>query len=179
MTAFDTSRDALAATLEQPLPLLADLADADFVASAPESGVASIGAHLRHVGDAVECLLRGIGGGRIDYDKRARETRFELDRDLTCGRLRDLAARVRRLDSGLVPEAVFVSHDAPKNVPVPVAASTPERELVFLASHCVHHFALVAIMLRRAGIVPPPEFGVAVSTLRHREDDEVCAHSVG
>jgi uncharacterized damage-inducible protein DinB len=49
------------------------------------------------------------------------------------------------------------------------AASTPDRELQFLASHTVHHFALVALLLRLAGVSVPDGFGVATATARHRE----------
>ena len=44
------------------------------------------------------------------------------------------------------------------------------RELLFLISHTVHHFALIAFMLRSFGIEPGDKFGVAPSTLRYRQD---------
>ena len=47
--------------------------------------------------------------------------------------------------------------------------STLERELYVLVSHTIHHYALVAVLLRTLGVDPGPEFGVAPSTLRHWE----------
>ena len=41
------------------------------------------------------------------------------------------------------------------------------RELQFLLSHTIHHFALVAMLLRLQGCVPAVDFGVALSTLNH------------
>jgi hypothetical protein len=41
------------------------------------------------------------------------------------------------------------------------------RELQFLQSHTVHHYAVIHLMLLQQGIRPDPEFGVAPSTLRH------------
>jgi len=175
MSVFDIARETLAATLEQPLESLFLVSRDDFVRGEPELGLSSIGAHVRHVGDAVECLLTGLGCGRIDFDARTRDERLERDPALAVARLRDLASRVRRLDRECCPESVLVSHDAPSGATLPVATSTPERELIFLASHCVHHWALVAVLMRRCGIAPPLEFGVAVSTLRFREGGEVCA----
>jgi uncharacterized damage-inducible protein DinB len=46
--------------------------------------------------------------------------------------------------------------------------STVARELQFLLSHTVHHYALVAIRLRLAGREPAAGFGVSPSTLRFR-----------
>jgi hypothetical protein len=37
-----------------------------------------------------------------------------------------------------------------------------------LCSHAVHHFALIAMILRAHGIDVDPKFGVAPSTLRDR-----------
>ena len=47
--------------------------------------------------------------------------------------------------------------------------STISRELQYLASHTVHHYALIALHLRDAGFTTDPDFGVAPSTLKHRE----------
>jgi hypothetical protein len=43
--------------------------------------------------------------------------------------------------------------------------STIGRELKFLSSHTVHHFAMIAMILTRQGYDPPKNFGVAASTL--------------
>lgn len=175
MISFETARDTLAHALLQPIPLLRRIECAAFVRGDTALGLSSIGAHVRHVGDAVECLLRGIGSGRIDFDARDRDERLERDAALAIARLVELAARVRSLAAADAPEALMVRHDAGEGVDAPFAATTPERELMFLTTHAVHHWALVAVLLRRAGLEPPAEFGVAPSTLRFREGGEVCA----
>ena len=45
-------------------------------------------------------------------------------------------------------------------------ASSIERELEFLQSHTIHHYALIGFKLRAFGFDLPVEFGVAPSTLR-------------
>lgn len=52
--------------------------------------------------------------------------------------------------------------------------STLERELQFLASHTVHHYALIALTLRAQGVTVGTDFGMAPSTLRHSERER-CA----
>ena len=54
--------------------------------------------------------------------------------------------------------------DAPS---VPWSGSTVRRELDFLLSHTVHHYALIAMSLRLRGLPVPAELGVAPSTLEH------------
>jgi hypothetical protein len=47
------------------------------------------------------------------------------------------------------------------------AVTSLERELQFLLSHTVHHFALVALLLRAQGFEVSADFGVAPSTLAY------------
>jgi hypothetical protein len=49
------------------------------------------------------------------------------------------------------------------------------RELQFLVSHTVHHYAVIAAMLRPQGVEPGADFGVAPSTLVY-EQGSACAH---
>jgi hypothetical protein len=57
------------------------------------------------------------------------------------------------------------------------AASSLARELQFTLSHTVHHYALIALILRLQGFAPPADFGVAPATLQQwqRERELVCA----
>jgi hypothetical protein len=58
--------------------------------------------------------------------------------------------------------------------------STMGRELQFLMSHTVHHYALVAIILKIQGCNCAEEFGVAPSTLRYqRSQAATCVPSPG
>jgi uncharacterized damage-inducible protein DinB len=55
------------------------------------------------------------------------------------------------------------------------SVSSTFRELQFLATHTVHHFALVALLLRQRGVEVPVEMGVAPSTLEHWKSSDSCA----
>ena len=48
-------------------------------------------------------------------------------------------------------------------------ASTGRRELQFLLSHSVHHYAIIAMICGQHEIEVPEGFGVAPSTLKYRE----------
>jgi uncharacterized damage-inducible protein DinB len=129
----------------------------------------SIGAHLRHTLDFVQAFLRGFEAGRIDYDARVRDERLERDPARAVEVLRTLVARLDALPAGAHGRALVVRHEAGP-APAPDEGwhrSSVARELDFLASHTVHHLALVALALRLAGLDPGPELGVAPSTLIH------------
>jgi hypothetical protein len=53
--------------------------------------------------------------------------------------------------------------------------SSLKRELQFLVSHTVHHYALIKELLRRTGFDAGTEFGVAPSTIAAARRDPACA----
>lgn len=154
--------------LEQALAL-ADTLTPELYALPIAPVASSIGAHLRHSLDFVQAFLRGLDCGRIDYDARQRDERLERDPARAVEVLRMLVARLDALPAGAGGRALVVRHEAGP-APEPDEGwhrTSVARELDFLASHTVHHFALVALALRLAGRDPGPELGVAPSTLIH------------
>ncbi len=152
--------------LQQGIDLLERHDDRTFVAEDSASYGSGIGAHFRHVLDHYRSFLAGVESGLIDYDDRNRGTAAESSRDLTCSTLESIKAEL---------EARSVEED--RSVRVKVSASTTGedvhslssfgRELQFLVSHTVHHYALIAIASRMQGIYPNESFGVAPSTLKY------------
>ena len=130
-----------------------------------------VGPHLRHCLDFYQSFIKGVRVGRVDYNRRERDALVERDR--ACA-----AARIE-----LVIEQLRALSDLPGDAPLLVGpedaggwcASTLARELQFLQSHTVHHFALVALLLRLRGFEPGEEFGVAPSTLAHWRREALCA----
>ena len=155
--------------LEQGLEVLSTVAEDTYRKAEPAIADSTIGGHVRHVLDHYASFL--AGPERIDYDARAREQELETSPSAAAQRLRDVAARLREL--------AFAGPDAREvKVDTGLAAwssSCVARELQFLASHTVHHFALIAVILRLNGDVVPEDFGVAPSTLRYRAGMESCA----
>ena len=48
-------------------------------------------------------------------------------------------------------------------------ATNLQRELLFLQSHTVHHYAIIGAMTRAFGNQPDNEFGVAIATRTHQK----------
>lgn len=156
--------------LEQGQNLLAAISDGQF-ADKGLFGQASAGAHLRHVLDAYRCFLAGIASGLVDYDARERDRRIETDRDFAAGAIAEVIDRLAHLPEPVLEQDLRIQVDTAaweqgKDL---WTRSTAARELQFLLSHTVHHYALIALILRGHGYDPGAEFGVAPSTLEYRK----------
>lgn len=149
----------VAAVFEQGIGVIARISDEAYVAGGPRT---SIGAHFRHNLEFARQLLSGIASGSVDYTARLRDERIAVDRDLAVREMRRVIAELRAIPVATLGTALSVRSDAS---PETWAASSVARELDFLLSHTVHHYALIAIRLGSYGIELPSDFGVAPSTI--------------
>jgi len=129
---------------------------------------ATLGQHVRHCLDHYEQFLDGVGTGYLDYDSRRRNPEIETHPDQALAQVCSLRSRLETVGSSLEPtQPVQVKIDCGGAAPS-VQASTVGRELQFLISHTIHHFAIIGVMCNAMGIPLDPDFGVAPSTIRHR-----------
>lgn len=148
--------------IRQGMDLLAGIDDDVYAAKLPIAPRGGIGGHIRHCLDFYDCFLRGAPLGFVDYTARGRDAATATSREVALGRMARILLDLERLPRpfqivGVRPEE---SRDDQEWIP-----STVARELEFLRTHTVHHFALIAILLRSAGIETEASFGVAPSTL--------------
>lgn len=131
----------------------------------------SIGAHYRHHLEHVQLLLDGAGG-EVDYDLRRREPVLEQDIQAALGRTEELIAKLRELTEQDLERQITVVHQSSvESSSRPSCTSTLGRELLFVLSHAVHHYALMGIIAQVQGQRPCDEsFGVMPSTLRYQAD---------
>lgn len=160
------------AYLRQGLSLLDRLGDAEFVCGPPGDRVGGVGPQLRHVIDYYRCFLRDVRSGRVDYDRRERDPESETCSVTAAERVRGLIDELQALEGVRLPETLEVKADRDPLLPEREqwARSSVRRELMFLASHTVHHFAIVAITLAGHDVPVGGGFGVAPSTLRHWQE---------
>jgi uncharacterized damage-inducible protein DinB len=151
--------------LAQTRDLVLKLDEAQY--AAPLDGVAaSVGAHVRHCLDVFDRLIDGLGSGSVDYDRRARDPRTETDPLAALERIERLRHALRERVAAEPDRRLRIRADEPDLAPDQgFVASTLARELRALASHTIHHGALIAVMLRVRGVAVPKHFGVAPSTL--------------
>ncbi len=174
MTADSTASEVLVVTavtelLGQGEELLIHLDTETYRSPVAIAFNASIGSHYRHFLDHFSSLLRGLENGVIDYDARDRDLRLEqspqLARELTC----TLSKRLGQLTDDQLNLSVLVRCQVGYGAGSPHTKSTLGRELVYAAAHGIHHFALIAVIGRFLNARLPANFGIAPSTLAHRQ----------
>ena len=128
-----------------------------------------VGAHLRHVIEHFDALLLPARKGEVDYDARLRDRALERSPLIARQRLQALQQRFMQLDErGLdAPLRVHGRGGAGGEFAFTVASSLG-RELVFVASHAVHHYALLHAHCKQHGIATAADFGKAPATIAHQ-----------
>ena len=163
------------ALLEQAATLLTRIDKNLYARKLKVSPRGSIGGHLRHCLDFYQSFLFGLDRGRIDYNDRQRDTLAERDPRHALPRIEMTIAALRSISRNDQPLSLMVSTETDGNNPPSWCSSSVMRELEFLQSHTVHHYSVIAMLLRLQGVEPVEEFGVAPSTLEHWRERAACA----
>jgi hypothetical protein len=129
------------ALLDQAITLVRDQPDGLYSRACKEVFSSTIGQHIRH------CVEHYVETDTNEALRRLAAIHASL------GELSDIGRRLGVMDTG-------ASSPSP---------SSDTREMQYLLSHTVHHFALIAVIAGLVGVSVPSDFGVAPSTLKHRK----------
>lgn len=156
---------ALLAQAATMITRLREEADADFVYAR------AVGPHLRHIVEHYLALVNALAAGDrcVCYDARSRDLRVQTDPDATLSALKQLKESFALLaqDQSLDLQTPLVTRllaGARGEMELTVETSLG-RELLFLSSHTVHHFALLGEYCRNAGVELGHDFGKASATM--------------
>lgn len=128
----------------------------------------SAGAHMRHVVDHYHALIHGLEDGVVDYNKRDRFGNIETDPKaalLAWGEIATWLEKACLLDPS-TPLSVM-SETSIQQTEYVTVQSNIARELVFVSSHAIHHFSLLAVIRSLQGEETPEFFGVAPATVTY------------
>jgi hypothetical protein len=141
-------------TLRLGESLLGEITDEIYTRKLPAAFNSSIGGHYRHCLDHFRNLLDAALSGDLNYDHRERGT--IVDENLNLFHLsRRLAVTCKTSYSTSGSQS---------------AASTVAREIMYAVAHAVHHYALIGVMGALMEVRMPSGFGVAPSTLKHKQE---------
>jgi hypothetical protein len=130
---------------------------------------ATVSQHLRHTLEFFLCLEKGFSAGVVNYDKRDHDQFIEQNKIIALETLQRIKKFVASspADKSLVLEVAYerTSEDCLR------IETNYFRELIYNIEHSVHHMAIMKIGLREVApyLSIPPDFGIAVSTLRYQE----------
>jgi len=128
----------------------------------------SAGTHMRHILDHYLALKDGMDQGLVNYNKRNRCSIVESCPQtalLEWQKVERWLQEVSQLDAD-IPLNVMCETSVSKTQSAQTQ-STLARELVFVSSHAVHHFSLLAVINSLLGNKGKVNFGVAPSTATH------------
>ena len=169
---------ALAASLERHGLIAEAILDscgaAAFADACPTIG-ASVGAHLRHSLEHVQCCSSAIeslrSGSRtpiLNYDGRERDAELERDPAYLAARSRELAAGISDGDGVDLDAEVLAAFALDASGEDALLPSTLRRELAFAAHHATHHFFVAGLVAKsHLGVALPDDVGRAPATLRN------------
>ena len=154
--------------LEQGKRLVSHLTDAVYAAIDPPVYASAAGDHFRHILEHYQLFLKGADRDCIDYDARNRDLRISTDRQFTCALIDEIQHDLASIAVSDAPVSVRMAASRNPEADEPLTSSSLCRELQYLQAHTIHHYALIAMIVRMQGVEPDADFGVAPSTLQHR-----------
>lgn len=138
---------------------------------------ASVGQHCRHIIEFFQCLETQCQHGvEICYDLRQRNLQIEQSPEVATSAIEEILDWL-----SMVPEdknlLLLVNHELDKANSCTAVQSSLVRELVFNIEHAIHHMAIIKIGLKLTSpaLELPEHFGVAPSTIRHNQTQQVSA----
>jgi DinB family len=154
--------------LTQLEDVVKNIREEDFSKPSTALSQATIGQHLRHTIEFFICLESGFEKGTVNYDKRTHDKMIERDRVIAGESLRRIAQFIatHRNDKMLMLEVAYET----ESENWVILDTNYWRELVYNIEHAVHHMAIMKIGIREVApyLSLPPDFGIAVSTLRYK-----------
>ncbi|MBW0461501.1 hypothetical protein O181_001216 [Austropuccinia psidii MF-1] len=162
-------------SLDQAIHLLQDIITNDDQLTRKSSIIScsTIGKHLRHLHDHFRILLETVQSKSktINYDIKSPSAFMENSRQVSLNEFRKTKRKLIELIDFRIKHFSQNQPDSNLNLititPSKIQLQTNfNRELWYVSSHAIHHFALIkAIVTGELGLELPESFGVAPSTI--------------
>jgi hypothetical protein len=157
------------AVIDQAILLLEGLNNNEYQKLIKPYFTSSIGTHMRHIIDHFLALQEGVIDGHVNYNVRHRHNQAEQCTSVAIKALREIKVWLSALEHRAFKTQVLVTTEIDiSDTQSKTCSSTIERELVFVSSHAIHHYALIRIICTMQNITIPELFGYAPATISHR-----------
>lgn len=162
MMTIQQSAQTILKQLENSLSLLSE---SQYNSEVEVLSGSTIGQHTRHILEMFLCLEQGYTTGKVNYEKRKRDTLIERSKEKAIDVIHHISNRLFQDNKELVLAAGF-DENSDDLILFPTYYF---REIVYNLEHTIHHMALIKIGIKIVSDIPlPTGYGVASSTLKYR-----------
>jgi hypothetical protein len=159
--------------LDQGIALLTVMTNEQYCMRAQPYIVSCIGEHLRHVLDLYYALKEQVDV--IDYDVRRRGALVESCRITGLAELEHIKAWLLTLQPHMMNNKMMMSTEVSVVETLVAKVETSLiRELIFVSTHAIHHYALMDISAKLCDFDTPDNMGVAPATLTALRNNPSC-----
>lgn len=159
-------------TVQQAKGFLLGLTAKDYQVVLKPHFVSSAGTHMRHILDHYLALKDGLSQGLVNYNKRNRYSNVESCPQTALLKWQEVENWLTEVSQSDADMALSIVCETSVNKTQNTQTqSTLARELVFVSSHAIHHFSLLAVINSLLGSKDEVNFGIAPSTatfIRHQ-----------
>ncbi|HBA34138.1 MAG TPA: hypothetical protein DCZ12_08410 [Gammaproteobacteria bacterium] len=161
--------DGAIESAEQLKNTLLALGQTTYVANPQPVFTSTAGQHTRHILDLYRALINHQTRGVIDYDVRRRNHPVECHKHLGLEAVEELLGWLKNLDEARLGDRVQIKSEVMLSTQrACVLTSTLGRELCFVASHGIHHLAIIAAIARFFGDELESAIGLAPATASYQ-----------
>lgn len=151
--------------IEQGISYLKSVSKDDYIAIVSPNFISSAGSHMRHIIDHYQAIMSGLNCQLIDYDVRERGSEVESSPRLAIKKLNEIADWINKLTEDNLGEVIMLTTEVSVSTKdIRQVQTSVARELVFVGSHAVHHFAMIAQISFTQRNSQPSSFGLAPAT---------------
>ena len=131
------------------------------------------GKHIRHVIDHYLALKAGCLSGQVNYNRHNRNSLIEVYPEAALQPITDISHWLSTLSHAVLRRQISVVSEISVTEEVHLTChSTIVRELMFVGSHAVHHYSLIAAILSLQGRPLENTFGLAPATLTYQREHQ-------
>lgn len=140
--------------------------------------ISSAGSHMRHIIDHYQALMTGFDTKKVDYDYRLRGGDIESCPNAAINKIAEIALWIGQLSSHDFDEPLLLSSEVSiKSKNVQTVNTSLARELIFVSSHAVHHYAMISQISFAQKAKFDKSFGLAPSTATFLRNNDKNTHA--
>ncbi|MBL4745118.1 MAG: DinB family protein [Flavobacteriaceae bacterium] len=156
---------AIIKNLQRGIKLLETITDTSYTDTSVAPYYASIGVHIRHVGDIFECIFEGVPVNNVDFSARKRMELASQKTTEGIAYFQKIIESLRAVTPSQYEDLILVSDDL--GLGVVQVKYTFASTLIQAHSHAIHHFASIGYIITQLGIeIPDSDFGFNPTTPR-------------